>query len=77
MLQVCIRCCSRFLPAFDLFPYQMEQRHRIRMRYGIGAASQFSDCSVSMCCSACALTQESQEIELDERRLISSGTADD
>ncbi|KDQ10422.1 hypothetical protein BOTBODRAFT_115942 [Botryobasidium botryosum FD-172 SS1] len=41
-------------------------RGDIRRRYGI-TGDGCSDCTTSLCCMACALTQESMELELEER----------
>jgi Cys-rich protein (TIGR01571 family) len=45
---------------------QMGSRSDVRNRYDIRGDSK-GDCLVSLCCRSCALTQESREIELEEK----------
>jgi len=48
---------------------QIGTRGSVRNRYYI-AGSCFGDCMTALCCSACELTQESREIELEEKSMM-------
>ena len=43
-------------------------RNNIRNRYNLDGDG-VSDCASHICCSPCSLTQESREIELEERSI--------
>ncbi|KAI9508238.1 PLAC8 family-domain-containing protein [Russula earlei] len=61
-------CCSA-LPCF-YWVFQMGGRTNVRNRYDIRGNS-FEDFLSSVLCVPCALTQESREIELEEKSLSS------
>ncbi|PVG00811.1 PLAC8-domain-containing protein [Serendipita vermifera] len=48
---------------------QIGNREKIRSRYRIEGGT-CGDCCVSWCCHSCALTQESRELELEERSML-------
>ncbi|TFK61547.1 hypothetical protein BDN72DRAFT_778108 [Pluteus cervinus] len=63
-------CCSGGLACCCRMPclMQISPRQHVRARYNIvGTAS--TDCVGAVCCSSCALTQESRELELEEMSL--------
>ncbi|KAH8116155.1 PLAC8-domain-containing protein [Phellopilus nigrolimitatus] len=51
---------------------QIGSRSSIRDRYRIGGNG-CADCLAAWCCTPCELTQESREIELEERALMGAG----
>jgi Cys-rich protein (TIGR01571 family) len=53
-------------PVLFLTPFQVNERGNTRQRYKI-AGNQCGDCMASWCCLPCVLTQESLEIEGEER----------
>ncbi|KAF5383065.1 hypothetical protein D9615_004825 [Tricholomella constricta] len=54
-----VHCCAGWT-------LQIESRAKVRSRYGIKGDS-WSDCCAIFWCAPCALTQESQEIKLEEQ----------
>ncbi|CAG7847057.1 SubName: Full=Uncharacterized protein {ECO:0000313/EMBL:CCA68207.1} [Serendipita indica DSM 11827] len=63
-------CLHAFLSCFGFgWVLQIGSREKIRHRYKI-AGGCFGDCCASCCCNPCALTQESRELELEERSML-------
>jgi len=58
-------CCMAALPCF-FWVFQMGSRTDVRNRYDIRGEG-VDDCLASLCCPSCALTQESRELELEEK----------
>ncbi|KAF8977114.1 PLAC8 family-domain-containing protein [Cyathus striatus] len=57
-------CITAFCGAGFIF--QMSNRSNIRRRYNIKGGG-CGDCCTALCCTPCELTQESLELELEER----------
>ncbi|KAH9962162.1 PLAC8 family-domain-containing protein [Russula dissimulans] len=66
----CRGFCCMALPCF-YWVFQMGSRTDVRNRYDIGGGP-LKDFFDSVCCLPCALTQESREIELEEKSFSSS-----
>ncbi|KZT22704.1 PLAC8-domain-containing protein [Neolentinus lepideus HHB14362 ss-1] len=62
-------CCYTTLGLFGFgWILQMGTRAAVRTRYRIKGGG-FGDCCTAWCCTCCELTQESQELELEEQSL--------